>query len=148
MENDREQFHVLTVGQAFFPRPCFLSIIQVLIFSFIIHIFPLLLTAGDSLNLSYLAVKEISYISTSLERMTTLDSNTGLRRNSSLLPSAWFHCRKLHQEYNYFIHADSLKHNLPKLFHLCSIVYMYTQSHRYRKMFELSIPIVKRGGGG
>lgn len=101
-----KQFHSFTVGQVFFssfPLSLLSAITHVLIFSFIIHIFPLLLTAGGCQNLPYTAVEEISYISTSLEWMMTLYGNTGLRRriNSSLLPTTWFHSRKLHQQHNY-----------------------------------------------
>lgn len=50
-----------------FLCPCCLPIIHVLIFSFIIHIFLPLLTAGDCQFLPYTAVEEMSYTSTSLE---------------------------------------------------------------------------------
>lgn len=90
-------------GMFFLYPLSLLSACHLLIFSFIIHIFQLCLTARACQNLPYMVVEEISYISTSLERMMTLYCNTGLkrRRNSRLLPSAWFHCRKLHQQHNY-----------------------------------------------
>lgn len=126
-----EKIHSFTVGQAFLffcLCPCCLSIVQVLIFSFIIHL-SLLLTAGNCQILPYIAVKEMSYISTSLEWMMTLFCNTELsrRRNSSLLPSAWFHCNCTNSLIIH-THTDSLKYNLPKLSHLCSNVYTYSHT--------------------
>lgn len=59
--------------------------------------FPPPQTAGDCQNLPYVAVEEISYISTSLERMMSLYSNSGQRaeRNSNPPTSTWFHCTKV-----------------------------------------------------